>query len=66
MTTHTDVLERMIKINDKVFTIVSTLKGRFQQAVCPRGRRCWIDMVGQRILHRDGLGMIQCEPFVSW
>ena len=56
-------LERMVKINNKVFTIISTLKGRFVEAVCPRGRRCFIDMVGQRIMHRDCLGRIQCEPF---
>ena len=56
-------MERMIKINNKVFTIISTLKGQFVEAVCPRGRRCFIDMIGQRIMHRDSLGRIQSEPF---
>ena len=62
-TTHRTTLETLIKINDKIFTIINKIPGRFAEAVCPRGRRCWIDFTSMNIMHRDAMGRVQAEPF---
>jgi len=65
-TSHRNIIESMVRINDKTFTIISKLAGQFVQAVCPNGRRCFIDFKGMKILHRDSMGRIQGEPFITY
>ena len=55
-------MECMVKLNDKVFTIIGKIPGRFMDAVCPNGKCCKIEPNLQYILHRDENGKIQSEP----
>jgi hypothetical protein len=54
-------LERMIKLNDKVFTIITSIPGRFMEASAPDGTPCHIDPQQQFVMHRDVTGRLQSE-----
>ncbi len=58
-------MEFHIKLNNKVFTIINKIPGRFMDAVCPNGRSCKIPPSLKYILHRDVEGKAQSEPVVS-
>lgn len=61
-----DIMTSVIKINNKVFTVVMRLSSGVYRAECPDGQDCIIQYktkTSGQVLHRDILGRIQSEPF---
>ncbi len=59
-------LTHVIKINSKVFTIVSQPKQANTVLTCPDGFTCHADIKRKKIFHRDIDGKIQVEPIIRY
>lgn len=58
-------MDHVVKLNGKMFTILSTDKKANWKVSCPDGNICHINFKDGKIMHRDCDGKIQCEPILG-